>query len=55
MGAMDYVVWVEETKCAILKGWGGFESIESLGFPPGPEGLIKLEPANPEEVHPGFL
>ena len=55
MGATDYVVWVEETKCTILKGWGGFESIESLGFPPGPEGLIELEPVNPEEVHPGFL
>lgn len=54
MGPTDDVVGIKETKCAIIKGRDELYPVQSLSLPTGPMGFINLEPADPEDVHPGL-
>lgn len=53
--ATDNVVRIEKPKRAILRAWDKVETIQSLSPPPSAVGFVNLKPADPNNVHSGFV
>ena len=55
VGTADYIFRVKEPKGAILEAGYKLDAIQPFCLPAGSVGFVNFEPANPENVHPGFV